>query len=386
MSVAFKAGLEDVVAATSAICTVDGQAGRLIYRGYDINDLATNASYEEVVYLLWHGDLPNRAQLDELKAQFAAVDALPAPIRDLLPQLPRSARPLDVLRSAVSVLGLHDPDAESNAPDANLRKSVRLTVQVPTIVAAWHRVRNGLDPLRPRADLGLAANFLYQLFGQPPTDVAARTMDLVLVLHADHEFNASTFAARVVAGTEADLHAAITAAIAALKGPKHGGANEDVIAMLQEIGSVENAVPWTEAKLAWRATLSKEERQSPKARIPGFGHRVYKVNDPRSYHLRRMAQQLTAEAGYGDWFEMAERVRSVVQRETSLPVNVDFYSALVYYSLGIPTDLNTSIFAVGRISGWTAHVMEQLAHNRLIRPRAEYIGPLDRRFVPLDQR
>ncbi|MBI4492923.1 MAG: citrate synthase [Chloroflexi bacterium] len=386
MSIVAKAGLEDVVAASSSICTVDGLAGRLIYRGYDIDDLATHSTYEEVVYLLWYGRLPRADERERHRAQLATARALPQEVLAFMASLPRDSHPLDVLRSVTSVLGHYDPDAQDNSQEATLRKSYRLEGQMATAVAAWHRVRQGQQPLAPREQLSHAANFLYMLFGRDPDDVATRTMDLALILHAEHELNASTFAARVVAATEAELHPAITAAWSALKGPKHGGANEDVMDVLKEIGTPERAEAWIRAKLAWRASLSPAERQSPAARIPGFGHRVYRVDDPRAKHLRRMSRELAEGAGETRWYEIQEIIRRVVQAELKLIVNVDFYSATVYYVMGIPTDLNTSLFAVGRIAGLCAHVMEQLAHNRLIRPRAEYVGPMNLTYVPIAQR
>ena len=386
MTIVAKAGLEDVVAASSAICTVDGQKGRLIFCGYDIDDLAEHSTYEEVVFLLWNGRLPRKDELEQHRAHLVAVRSLPREALDFMRTLPKHSHPLEVLRSVTSVLAHYDPDTHDNSHEATLRKSYRLASQMATAVAAWQRIRNDQEPVAPRADLSHAANFLYMLFGQPPDETAARTMDVALILHAEHELNASTFAARVVAATEADLHAAVTAAWAALKGPKHGGANEDVIEMLQEIGEPERAEAWIRQKLAWRASLSPAERQSPKARIPGFGHRVYRVEDPRAKHLRRMSRELGEKTGISKWIQIQEIIRPIVEAELGIHVNVDFYSATVYYVMGIPTDLNTSLFAVGRIAGLCAHVMEQLAHNRLIRPRAEYIGPMDLKYVPIDQR
>lgn len=386
MTVGFKAGLEDIVAATSSICTVDGIAGRLIYCGYDIDDLASNSTYEEVAYLLLNGRLPKADELQRHIAQLAASRALAPEIIAFMKTLPHNAHPLEVLRSVSSTMAFYDSDAHDNSHEATLRKSYRFVAQVPTAVAAWHRIRTGQEPVAPRQDLAHAANFLYMLSGQAPTDVAAKTMDLALILHAEHELNASTFAARVVAATEAELHAAITAAWAALKGPKHGGANEDVIDMLKEVGTPEKAEAWIRNKLAYRATLSQAERMSFKARIPGFGHRVYRADDPRAKHLRNMSKQLAESTGKKDYYQIQEIVRSVVQAELKLCVNVDYYSATVYYVMGIPTDLNTSIFATGRIAGLCAHVMEQLTNNRLIRPRAEYTGAMDLKYVPINQR
>jgi citrate synthase len=380
MSATTRGGLEDVIATTSAICAVDGAQGKLYYRGYDIDDLATHATFEEVTYLLWHGELPGRSALTAFRQTLAAHRALTPTTLALLRLLPNQAHPLTVLRTAVSALGLSDPDANVHTPEAHLQQSLQLTAQLPTISAAWQRLRHGQPPIAPRDDLGQAANYLYMLTGTIPDPVAAHTMDLAFILQADHELNASTFAARVAAATETDLYGAVTAALATLKGPKHGGANEDSIHMFAEIGTPERAALWVQKRLAWRATLTSEQRQAPQARFPGFGHRVYKVDDPRAAHLRRSARELTAGTDVASWFTISETVRTIVQRELGLPVNLDFYSALVYYALGIPTDLYTSVFACARIAGWTAHIMEQYAHNRLIRPRASYIGPAPRPY------
>ncbi len=378
MTTSAPAGLEDVVACTSAICEIDGVAGRLSYRGYNIDDLAS-LTFEEICYLLWHGDLPSASTLAELNAQFARDRSLPEAIETLLRSLPPTAHPLAVLRTAISALGSLDPEGETGSKEANQRKAVRLTVQAPLIVGAWQRLRTGLEPVQPVAGDSIAASFLRASLGTTPAPAAERAMDVALILHADHELNASTFAARIAAATETDLHSAITAACAVLKGPKHGGANEDVFVMLEEIGVPAAAEEWVRRRLAWRETLPPAERQMIKARFSGFGHRVYKVDDPRAAHLRRMAQQLAeTDPRTRTWLDIAERVRAVVAAEKGLKVNVDFYSALVYQSLGIPADLNTSFFAVSRMAGWTAHVLEQYANNRLIRPRAEYIGERNR--------
>jgi citrate synthase len=377
-----KAGLEGVVVTTSAITAVDGEAGRLYYRGYPIQDLA-DASFEEAFYLLHRGEMPSRIQLAALHEAMARERTVPTWLDDLFERLPRSAHPLAVLREAIALDSLLAPDVEALDADTNYRKSVRLTALFPIVVARWDRLRKGLPAIEPRPDLGHAANFLWMLHGVEPSADQVRAMDVALVLHADHEFNASTFVARAVAGTEADLHSAVIAALATLKGPKHGGANEDVVQMLDEIGSLERAEDWVKARIAWRETLPPEDRQSIRARFPGFGHRVYKVDDPRGDILREMARRLAEEKGFFADYEMAEKVREVVQREKGLPVNVDYYSALVYRALGIQADLCLSIFAISRIAGWTAHVIEQLGNNRLIRPRAEYIGPEPRSLEPV---
>jgi citrate synthase len=364
---------------------VDGERGLLTYRGYDIRDLATQAGYEEVVYLLWHGELPTAAHLADFTAAFAAARTIPEPVVAALRGYPAAAHPLDALRTAVSVLGMHDPDVRANTREANLRKALRLAAQIPVLVGTWHRIREGRPPAAPLADGTAAENFLYVMTGRRPTPTAARTMDMIFVLHADHEINASTFATRVAVATFTDLHAAITAAIATLKGPRHGGANEDVLAMLLELGDAVKAERTIEERWAQRARMSREERAQPENRIPGFGHPVYKVDDPRAGVLREMARRLSAEAGTTKVFETAVRVYETMHRVSDLPVNVDFFSAVVYHALGIPIDLCTSIFAAARISGWCAHAMEQY-QDRLIRPRANYTGPAPRAFVTLAAR
>jgi citrate synthase len=369
-----KAGLEGVIATQSSISDVNGIEGRLIYQGYDIHDLATQSTFEEVVYLLWHADLPSRQQLDQLKQQLAREMGLPAEIQQLIKSIPKTANPMDMLRTVVSALSFYDPDGADTSREANLRRSIRLVAKFPTIVTTFHRVRNGLEPVEPRRDLSIAGNFLYTLRGEMPDEVSVRTMDVAFILHADHELNASTFAARVTAATLSDMYSAIVSAIGALKGPLHGGANEGVIKNLLEIGDVENVESWIKSKLA------------RKEKVMGFGHRVYRTEDPRATHLREMSRQLGERTGETKWYEMSRKMEEVMMREKHLYPNVDFYSASTYYALGIPTDLFTPIFACSRISGWTAHVLEQYANNRLIRPRAEYIGPRDRKYIPIDQR
>jgi citrate synthase len=366
--------LEGVVVADSRICFVDGIEGRLLYQGYDIHDLAENASFEEVAYLLWHGELPTRAQLDQLNRELIQARALPEPVLSMMKALPKDALPMDILRTAVSALGLYDPDGPDNSAGANVRKSVRLTAQVATVVAAIGRLRTGKPQVAPDPGLGHAANFLYMLWGKPADPESVRAVDIALVLHADHELNASTFSARVTAATLADMYSAITSAIGTLKGPLHGGANEAVMRMLLEIKDPAKAASAIAAMLA------------AKKKIPGFGHRVYKTEDPRATHLRRMSETLGRNHGQPQWFEMSREIEQFMLREKHIYANVDFYSASVYYALGIPLELFTPVFAVSRISGWTAHVLEQYADNRLIRPRAEYIGPRRRVFPPLDQR
>jgi len=372
-----KAGLEDTVATTSAICYLDGDQGALAYCGYDIHDLARAATFEEVCYLLWHRRLPTRAELGDLQSQLAAGRPLPEPILRLMRSLP-PGNGMDLLRTLTSALGQYDPDAADNSPAANYRKAVRLTAQIGSLVATMGRVAGGGGPIEPDPVLGHAANFLYMLTGHRPGGLETRAFDVALILHADHELNASTFAARVAAATLTDIHSAIVAAIGTLKGPLHGGANADVMRMLLDIGPEAGA---DKAVDVVRAKLARKEK------IPGFGHRVYHTEDPRATHLRQMSRDLGQRTGEPIWFEMSERIEAFVKSEKKLNANVDFYSASTYHSLGIDTDLFTPIFAVSRISGWTAHVLEQYANNRLIRPRAEYIGPeYPQRYVPVESR
>jgi citrate synthase len=381
MATAYKDGLEDIIAARSAICRVDGEAGRLYYRGYEVADLVGAASFEDTTRLLWFGELPSAAERAEFGARLVETRPLPPPVLDLLRRLPRVCHPLDALRTAVSLAAAADPDVRSDEPAANLRKAYRLMNLVPATVAAWQRIRTGREPVAARPGGSHAANFLYMLDGREPSAEVARILDVILTLHADHEFNASTFAARVAVATVADLHSAVVAAISTLKGPRHGGANEDVLAMLLEIAEPSLAEAFVEARIGARAALSKRDRANPKTRMPGFGHRVYKVDDARARVLRGMAKSMAEATGRGKLFEVAERLYDAMKARTSLPVNVDFFSAVVYDALGIPPDFCTSIFAVGRVAGWCAHIMEQYADNRLIRPRADYIG-LPARALP----
>jgi len=375
-----KAGLEDVVAGESAICYLDGARGVLAYQGYDIHDLANaerGASFEEVCYLLWHGRLPSRAELGDLQTQLAAARVLPEPVLRAMRSLPK-VDGMDALRTLTSILGHYDPDSTVMTPQTNYRKAVRLTGQLGSLVATWGRMASGGGPIDPDPALNHAANFLYMLTGQRPSALATRAFDVSLVLHADHELNASTFAARVAAATLTDIHSTIVAAIGTLKGPLHGGANADVMRMLLDIG--QNA-PLERAEEYVRGKLARKEK------ISGFGHRVYRTEDPRATHLRRFSKSLGEKAGMPQWYAMSERIEALVKGEKGLYPNVDFYSASMFYALGIPIDLYTPIFAVSRISGWTAHVLEQYANNRLIRPRTEYIGPAyPQQFLSLDQR
>ena len=372
-----KAGLEDIVATSSSICFIDGDRGILAYRGYDIHDLAPHATFEEVCYLLWHGRLPNRAELGDLQSQFAAGRALPDGVIRLLRQLPPSEA-MDTLRTVASALSHYDRDAADDSPAANYRKAVRLTAQMASLVAAIGRLEQNQGPIDPDPVMGFAANFLYQLTGQRPDALAVRAIDCALVLHADHELNASTFAARVAAATLTDIHSAIVGGIGALKGPLHGGANAEVMKMLLDFGATASAE---------KVESTIREKLARKEKIPGFGHRVYKTMDPRAVHLRQLSKDLGKRSGQTHWVEMSERIEALVKGEKKLNPNVDFYSASMYYALGIPVSLYTPIFAVSRTSGWTAHVLEQYANNRLIRPRAEYTGKaVPQPWVPLEQR
>jgi citrate synthase len=369
-------GLEGVVATTSKICYIDGDQGVLAYGGIDIHELADNSTFEETCYLLWHGKLPSRNELKELHQRLGAERNLNPAIIEFLRSAPKGAMPMDVLRTAVSALGLYDAEEKNNDHEANVSKAIRLTSQIAMIVAAYDRLRKGKNVVEPDRSLSHAANFLLMLSGSAPSKTAERALDIALILHADHELNASTFAARVTAATLSDMHSAITSAIGALKGPLHGGANEAVFHILKEIDSRQaDPVEYVRAMLA------------QKKKISGFGHRVYHTEDPRATHLRKMSEDLGRSSGEPKWFEMSRKIEQFVKSEKKLNANVDFYSASTYHVLGIDVDLFTPIFAVSRISGWSAHVIEQLDDNRLIRPRADYIGPAyPQHWVPLDQR
>jgi citrate synthase len=368
------AGLRGVAAASSSISDVNGEKGELIYQGYNIHDLARHSTFEEVVFLLWNQRLPNRAELTALEKSLRQSYELPPEIIDLMKQFPRESDPIDVLRTTVSALEFYDSDARDLSREATLRTAIKLTAQFPTIVAAGDRIRRGLDPVPPDSSLNIAANFLYMLKGEKPSERNARIFDVCLILHADHELNASTFTARVVAGTLADMYAAVTAAIGALSGPLHGGANTNVMKTLLEIGNVDKVEQFIEDAL------------DHKRKIMGFGHAVYKTEDPRATHLREFSREMGNSGGDSKWYEMSRKVEEVIMREKGLYPNVDFFSASTYYLMGIPLDLYTPIFAVSRISGWTGHILEQYADNKLIRPRAEYIGARDMPFVPIEQR
>lgn len=369
-------GLEGIVATNSSICWIDGDAGVLAYRGIDIHELASRSTFEETAYLLWHGRLPNKAELADFSSKLTAARKLPPQVIELLRSFPTQATPMEVLRTAVSALSFYDPNEKAVDHDSSVRKAFNLTAQIPMIVTAFGRIRKGKSVIEPDLSLSHAGNFLWMLTGEKPSDTATRAFDVALILHADHELNASTFAARVIAATLSDIHSAITGAIGALKGPLHGGANEAVMRMLYAIDK-ESADPveYVRKMLAQRKKVS------------GFGHRVYHTEDPRATHLRKMSEDLSRASGTIKWFEMSRKIELFINAEKKLNANVDFYSASTYTTLGIDLDLFTPIFAVSRIAGWSAHVIEQLDDNRLIRPRAEYVGPeYPAKYLPIEDR
>ncbi len=368
------AGLEGVVAATSSIGDVDGINGILIYQGINVHDLAEHSTFEETVYLLWHGRLPKQDELNDFKKQLAAHQNPPAEVLEMMRHLPKDAVPMDILRTAVSALALYDKDCCDTTREGALRTATKLTAQLPVLVAASERIRKGQEVIAPKPELNIAANFLYMLRGTMPEEREARIFDVALILHADHELNASTFTSRVVAATLADMYGAVTAAIAALAGSLHGGANSEVMRMLLEVGDENKAQEWIKDALA------------QKKKIMGFGHRVYKTEDPRATWLRKFSEELGKSKGDSKWFEMSRKVEQTIMDEKKLYPNVDFYSASTYYMMDIPLDLFTPIFAVSRISGWTGHILEQYANNRLIRPRAEYTGGRDVPYTPIEKR
>ncbi len=367
-------GLEGIIAAHTRLSDVRGDVGQLIYCGYDINELAGQVSYEEVVHLLHHNHLPNAKELAELKGTLAGYRELPRGVVEMLTSLPKDCPPMHAIRTGVSALGCYDTIADDDTMDAQRRKAQRLIAQIPVVMAYFHRARQGLPLIHPDPTLGEAANFLWMIDGEKPSAEKVNTMDMCYVLHADHGMNASTFSARVTIATLSDMYSAVTTAIGTLKGPLHGGANEGVIKMLQEIGTLDKVDAYVDDCLA------------QKRKIMGIGHRVYKVLDPRAPHLKRMAQILSSQLGDPKWIQMSERIAELMLAKKNLHANVDFYSATVYYSLGIPTDLFTPIFAIARTSGWTAHVLEQLADNRLIRPQSVYTGPVGLKVLPIEQR
>ncbi len=369
------AGLQDVIAGESGICYIDGAKGLLSYRGYNIHELAPNSSFEETSHLLWFGKLPTASELEDTRTAMSKSRAIPDEVLAMMRHFAKSAVPMEALRSGISVLSMFDPESEDASVEANGRKAMRLTAQTATVVAAIARLRDGKDPVPPRTDLSHAGNFYYMLTGDAPNEVVERALDISLILHADHELNASTFAARVTAATLSDMYSAVTSGIGALKGPLHGGANANVMRLLMKIGDdskVEETV---------------QQIFAEKKKIPGFGHRVYTTEDPRATHLRRMSSEAGERVGNTKWYEMSTHIEKMVNEEKKLNANVDFYSASTYYTIGLPIDLFTPFFAVSRMAGWTAHVLEQYADNRLIRPRAEYIGPEPTlKWVPPDQR
>jgi citrate synthase len=368
-------GLEGVIALESELSSIDGQKGELIYRGYNINDLAEGATFEEVVYLLWNGSLPTQDELDTLRSELRSERALPAPVLDILRHAPDDAHPMAVLRTAVSSLALYDQEADTMEPAANRRKAARILAQIPTIIAAFDRLRKGHDPVSPLDQGSMAKNFLYMLNGEEPGEAAERVFDACLVLHADHGLNASTFTGRVIGSTLSDLYSAVSGAIGALKGPLHGGANREVMRMLLEIDE-QGADP---------AEYVKQKLKDGE-RVMGFGHRVYKTMDPRAAILKDMVRELSEEEGDMKWYEYSMAILETMQGEKGIDPNVDFFSASTYYQLGLDPDLFTPIFALSRTAGWTAHLIEQWADNRLIRPRAQYVGERDRTFVPIEER
>lgn len=373
------AGLRNASIGESSIGEVFGDEGRLIYRGYDIKDLAQNSSFVEVAFLLWNERLPTRSELEELRDQFRNNDRLPLDVIVLMASYPATATPMEVLRTTVSALGHYDEDSGNTSPEATKRKAIRLTARIAAIVAGTYRLRSGQLPLEPREDLWLAGNFLYMMFGKVPDPEIAKAMDVALLLHAEHQLNASTFAARVVAATMADMYSSVTAAIGALKGPLHGGANEEVMRMLLEIGTPEKAAAYIRARV------------DAKKKIPGFGHAVYRAEDPRAAVLREFSRKLSEKSGQNQWFaisQVIERTMREIMDAKGKPIypNVDFYSASLYYVMGIPLEYYTPIFAMSRITGWTAHIMEQWKNNKLIRPTATYVGDLQKTYVPIDQR
>ncbi|MEM6885517.1 MAG: citrate synthase [Verrucomicrobiota bacterium] len=376
MSVIAK-GLEGIVAAETELSDVRGQEGKLVYQGYNIDELAGNVTYEEVIYLLWHGQLPKSSELEKLKQELADERELPKGVVDFLQNAPNDAVPMDVIRTAISMLGLYDSGdfGEDEDKGINIRRAISVTAKIGVIAAYYHRAREGKELMPVRKDLSEAAHFLYLLNGEAPSQEAEDTLNMAYVLHADHGMNASTFSSRVTIATLSDMYSALTSAIGTLKGPLHGGANEGVIRMLQEIGDLDKVDDWV------------QEQLDQKRKIMGIGHRVYKVLDPRAPHLKRMAIELTAQLGEAKWIRMSERIAELMLEKKGLHANVDFYSATVYYSLGVPIDMFTPIFAISRTSGWTAHILEQLADNRLYRPQSEYVGPAEgKTVVPIADR
>ena len=368
-----KAGLEDIVAGQSSICFLDGKNGVLAYRGYDIHDLV-KGSFEETAYLLFYGKLPNQSELDQFNKKLVDARKLPQSVKDSIQNLPKNVHPMAALRTATSILGLYDPQAEDMSPEANQEKSIRLMAQLPLVVAYYDAIRNGRELLEPKANLGHAANFLYMLLGKEQDERIVKMFDAALTLHADHEFNASTFTSRVIAGTLSDMYSAVVGGIGALKGPLHGGANEQVMKMLLRVQDPTKAKEWITDALA------------RKEKIMGFGHRVYRTEDPRATHLRKFSEEMGERTGEKQWFQMSRTIEDFIKDEKKLYPNVDFYSASTYYLMGIPLDLYTPIFAISRVTGWCAHVLEQYSNNRLIRPMADYTGAESASWSPVESR
>jgi citrate synthase len=373
-STAAAAGLRGVIAAQSSIGDVNGEEGILIYQGYNIHDLAEHSTFEEVIFLLWNGRLPKARELADFETEIRANNSLPDQVLEMLETFPKEADPMDVLRTAVSSLDFYDRDGHGTDRENAMKAAVKLTGQIGTIAAAWDRIRSGNTIVAPDSSLSIAENFLYMLRGEKPDAEEARMFDICLILHADHELNASTFTTRVVAGTLADMYGCVTAGIAALAGPLHGGANTAVMKTLLEIGSLDNVEPWLDKALA------------EKRKIMGIGHAVYKTEDPRATWLRKFSKQMAEKKGESKWFDMSQKIEKLMHEKKGMFPNVDFYSASTYYLMGIPLDLYTPIFAVSRISGWTGHILEQYGNNKLIRPRAEYVGPRDLKYTPISER
>ncbi len=373
-STAATAGLRGVVAAQSKIGDVNGEKGVLIYQGYDIHDLAENSTFEEVVYLLWNGKLPQARELADLQKQFQANYAVPDQILEMMETFPKDANPMDVLRTSISALGFYDKDGHGTDRETAVRTAVKLTAQIGTLVAAWERIRSGKTIVAPDETMSIAENFLYMFKGEKPSEDEAKMFDIALILHADHELNASTFTTRVIAGTLADIYGAVTGGIAALAGPLHGGANTNVMKMLKEIGSEDKVDEWLDKALG------------EKRKIMGIGHAVYKTEDPRATWLRKFSKQLGEKRGEMKWFNMSQKIEKAMLDKKGMYPNVDFYSASAYYMMDIPLDQYTPIFAISRVSGWTGHILEQYGNNKLIRPRAEYIGERDLKYTPVGDR
>lgn len=367
-------GLRGVVAAQSSMSSVNGEKGILIYQGYDIHDLAKNSNFEEVIFLLWNGRLPKTDELEELKSKLRSNYAIQPHIMEMMKGFPKDAEPMDVLRTCVSAAAFYDKEGTKTDVESATNAAIRMTAQFPTILAAWERIRNGNEPVAPDGNIDIAENFLYMMRDKMPDPSEAQMLDTCLILHADHGLNASTFAARVISGTLADMYGAVTGGIAALAGPLHGGANTAVMKSLKQIGSVEKVEPWLEDMLA------------NKRKVMGIGHAVYKTEDPRATWLRKFSEKMGGVTGETKWFEMSQKLEQLMKEKKGMNANVDFYSASTYYMMGIPLDLYTPIFAISRVSGWTGHILEQYANNKLIRPSAEYIGERDLKYVPIDER